>query len=47
MIYENKEKNIYIRANNIEIGNKVSFGENIRITTKGDFKLGDFNISKF
>lgn len=43
MIYENKEKNIYIRANNIEIGNKVSFGDNIRITTKGDFKLGDFS----
>ena len=43
MIYEDKKKNVFIKANSIKIGKKVSFGDNIRITTKGDFKLGDFS----
>ena len=43
MIYEDKKKNIYIKAKSIELGEKVSLGDNIRITTKGDFKIGDYS----
>ena len=44
MIYENKEKNVYIEANNIEIGNNVKFGKDITIKVYDTFKIGDNSI---
>jgi acetyltransferase-like isoleucine patch superfamily enzyme len=44
MIYENKEKNVYIEANNIEIGNNVKFGKDISIKVYDTFKVGDNSI---
>jgi len=43
MEYINKEKNIKIIANQINIGNSVSLGNNISISLKGDFQIGDFS----
>jgi acetyltransferase-like isoleucine patch superfamily enzyme len=42
-IFENKEKNIRIVAKSLNIGNKVSFGNNISISVKGEFCIGDFS----
>jgi acetyltransferase-like isoleucine patch superfamily enzyme len=43
MKYENKENNISIIAESIEIGNNVSFGKNIAIRLKGVFSLGNYS----
>ena len=40
-IYENKSKNIFIKAKEIEIGTGVSFGENIYVDVRGKFAIGD------
>lgn len=40
--FENKEKNISIFANEIEIGENVSFGKNIQVRLKGKFKIGNY-----
>ncbi len=40
-IYENKSKNIFIKAKEIEIGAGVSFGENIHVDVRGKFAIGD------
>lgn len=42
-IFEDKEKRIRIVAKSINIGQKVSFGNNISISVKGDFSIGDFS----
>jgi acetyltransferase-like isoleucine patch superfamily enzyme len=42
-IFEDKEKKIRIVAKTINIGRKVSFGNNISISIKGEFSLGDFS----
>jgi acetyltransferase-like isoleucine patch superfamily enzyme len=42
-LYENKEKNIRIAARSIDIGHKVSFGNNISVSVKGDFSIGDYS----
>lgn len=44
MIYEDKEKNIYIEANEIEIGNNVKFGKDVSIKVHDTFKVGDNSI---
>lgn len=36
-----KEKNVFIKAKTITLGNDVSFGNDIDIDIKGDFVLGD------
>jgi len=41
MVHENKSDNVLIRANNIEIGSNVSFGENINVEVRGTFAIGD------
>ncbi len=41
MIYEDKKKNVFIKANTIQIGNDVSFGNSVDIKLKGDFVIGD------
>jgi acetyltransferase-like isoleucine patch superfamily enzyme len=41
--YVDKSKNIEIKAADILIGNKVSFGSNIRVAVKGVFQIGDFS----
>lgn len=41
MIFEDKNKNVFIKANAIQIGNDVSFGNSIDIRVKGDFAIGD------
>jgi acetyltransferase-like isoleucine patch superfamily enzyme len=41
MKYENHDKNILIIANEINIGDSVSFGNNINIRLKGKFQIGD------
>jgi len=41
MKYENNDKNILINANEINIGDSVSFGNNINIKLKGKFQIGD------
>lgn len=43
MIFEDKKKNIYIKAKKIELGEKVSLGHNIKITVRDNFKLGDYS----
>lgn len=37
------KKNINIKARSIAIGKNVQFGNNIKVTIKGDFALGDFS----
>lgn len=39
-VYEDKSKNIFIRAKEIRISQNVSFGENIRIHLKGTLEIG-------
>lgn len=41
MEYVNKKKNISIIARQIEIGESVDFGHDIKIRLKGDFKIGN------
>jgi acetyltransferase-like isoleucine patch superfamily enzyme len=43
MKYENCDKNISIIANEIEIGENVSFGKNIQIRLKGRFSIGNYS----
>tara|TARA_R100001377_G_C3194649_1_gene112130 strand:- start:279 stop:1127 length:849 start_codon:yes stop_codon:yes gene_type:complete len=43
MLYENKSKNIYIEANDLQIGKHVTFGKNIHIKVRGKFYLGDYS----
>ena len=43
MLYEDKSKNIYIEANDLYIGENVSFGEDINIKVFGKFHLGDYS----
>lgn len=43
-IYKNDLKNIFIQAKNIDIGEKVSFGNNVHIDIKGLFHIGDRSI---
>ena len=40
-IYKDKTKNILIKADDIEIGENVSFGNNIDINIRGKFSIGD------
>ena len=40
-LFEDKDKNIRISARSINIGHEVSFGNNISISVKGDFSIGD------
>jgi len=42
-LFENKEKNIRISARSIDIGHEVSFGNNISVSVKGDFSIGDYS----
>jgi acetyltransferase-like isoleucine patch superfamily enzyme len=41
MIYQDQEKNIYIEAENLELGNNLKLGKDIYIKVKGTFKIGD------
>lgn len=43
MIYEDKEKNIRITAEEIHIGEGVTFGKNIDIVAKERFSIGDYS----
>jgi len=40
-LFEDKDKNIRISARSINIGHEVSFGNNISVSVKGDFSIGD------
>lgn len=40
-IYQDKSKNIFIKAREIDIGNNTSFGNNIYVDVKGGFHIGD------
>jgi len=40
-LYQDKSKNIFIRAKEIHIGNNTSFGSNIYVDVKGGFSIGD------
>ena len=41
--YKDLSKNIKIIANKITIGKEVSFGDNIDISIKGNFEIGDYS----
>lgn len=41
--YINKKKNIKIIAKKLNIGKKVTFGNNISISLKGEFRIGDYS----
>jgi len=43
MEYKNDEKNIKIIAKEINIGKSVEFGNNISISIKGEFRIGDYS----
>ena len=43
MEYINKSKNIKIVAGSIEIGESVTFGDNIDICVRGIFRIGDYS----
>ena len=43
MKYEVKEKNINIEAAEINIGESVTFGNNINVRLKGNFSIGDYS----
>lgn len=43
MKYEDRDKNISIIANEIEIGENVSFGKNIQVRLKGRFSIGNYS----
>jgi len=43
MRYRNKDKNIEIIASTIDIGYNVQFGNNIKVTVKGVFKIGNYS----
>jgi acetyltransferase-like isoleucine patch superfamily enzyme len=43
MIYDDAYKRIRIEADSIEIGNKVSFGTDISIFLRGQFRIGDYS----
>jgi len=42
-LFEDKDKNIRISARSIEFGHAVSFGNNISVSIKGDFSIGDYS----
>lgn len=42
--YEDSEKNIKIVANKINIGSNVHLGNNIDVSIKGNFEIGDFSV---
>jgi len=42
--YKNLFKNVHIVADELEIGNNVKFGKDVKITCKGKFKVGDNSI---
>jgi acetyltransferase-like isoleucine patch superfamily enzyme len=41
MIYQDREKNIHIEAENLELGNNLKLGKDIYIKVRGTFKIGD------
>ena len=41
MKYEDKDKNVLIKAKEIKIGTGVSFGRNINVNVRGTFSIGD------
>lgn len=43
MKYEKSEKNISIIADEIEIGENISFGKNIHVRLKGKFSIGNYS----
>lgn len=42
--YKNLFKNVHIVADELEIGNNVKFGKDVKITCRGKFKVGDNSI---
>lgn len=44
MKYVDKDKNIHIEAADLQIGNNVRFGKDIKITVRGTFQIGDNSI---
>jgi acetyltransferase-like isoleucine patch superfamily enzyme len=44
MIYEDKEKNVYIEAKELDIGTNVKFGNDVNIKVHDTFKVGDNSI---
>lgn len=43
MEYRNREKNVKITAKALDIGYDIQFGNNISVTVKGVFKIGDYS----
>jgi len=43
MKYEDKKKNVEIIGRQISIGSSVTFGQNILIKVKGEFRIGDYS----
>ena len=43
MKWENRNRNVWIKAKDIEIGEDVIFGDNINIEINGTFKIGDYS----
>ena len=43
MIYEDKKKNIFIKANEIHIGDHVNLGNNINVRAHGKFTIGSYS----
>lgn len=44
MKYIDTDKNIHIEAGDLQIGNNIKFGKDIKITVRGTFKIGDNSI---
>lgn len=43
MEYRNREKNVKITAKALDIGYDIQFGNNISVTVKGVFRIGDYS----
>lgn len=43
MIYENRQKNVVIKAGKITIGDNVFLGRNIKVKVHGEFRIGSYS----
>jgi acetyltransferase-like isoleucine patch superfamily enzyme len=41
MIFQDKDKNVHIEAEELILGNNLKYGRDIYIKVKGTFKIGD------
>lgn len=44
MVFEDKQKNVYIEAGNLLLGDNLKYGRDIDIRVRGTFKIGDNSV---